>query len=71
MLTVNSLEPARSQKNRISFPVIYLKRAASVTLEIGLGQNSKKKILVLSGTILLTVPNYWECKKVGRQLRKP
>lgn len=43
LLTVNSLEPARSQKIRISFPVIYSKRAASVTLEIGLGQNSKKK----------------------------
>ena len=43
MLTVNSLEPARSQKNRISSPVIYLKRAASVTLDIVMGQNSKKK----------------------------
>ena len=44
-MTVNSLEPARSQKNRISSPVIYLKRAASVTLDIVMGQNSKKKSL--------------------------
>ena len=43
--------------------VFYSKRAASVTLEIGLGQNCKKKVLVLGGTVLLTVLNYWECKK--------
>ena len=44
MLTVNSLEPARSQKNRTSLPVAYSKRAASVTQEIVLGQNSKKSL---------------------------
>ena len=61
MLTVNSLEPARSQKNRISLPVAYSKRAASVTQEIVLGQNSKKR-----STVLFTALNYWECKKIGR-----
>lgn len=44
MLTVNSLEPARSQKNRISLPVAYSKRAASVTQEMVLGQNCKKSL---------------------------
>ena len=48
MLTVNSLEPARSQKNRISLPVAYSKRAASVTQEIVLGQILKKAVLYCS-----------------------
>ena len=42
-MTVKSLEHARSLKSRTSLRVIYWKRAASVTLEIGRVQNCKKK----------------------------